>query len=405
VVPLMLALLKRSLASGDAAVAARVWEELSEQGPVPGADRQLLVRLVPALIEAGSQRRAVEALRRIVDPEAGTLPTGMAFRVLDLAQDLDPATALVAARRALQADGLHESKRERLEALVASLSERCASQPAPAEPTAPVAAAGASDSEDLSIPLEYEAVYDFSLPSESAGLQERQARELDPSGSLVETDSDAELLPESVPLDQWGAAPPPPPSGGPETSAPLPEIGRGGASSATTRVLPPPPPSPAPEPPGAAHDLALRASAAVARFCDLKVVEVLPLELADAGLVVQRSGGDRSRVAYDSVEAVAVAAVAGLASKPVLIVDLIVNWNDTESGPLQLLRLRSDGFDARSLVPGVTRSVDAFRALLEQLLARTRAVPLPDLDGARGRPFRHYADLASYQREVLQVDA
>jgi len=97
--------------------------------------------------------------------------------------------------------------------------------------------------------------------------------------------------------------------------------------------------------------------------------------------------------------------VNGLSSKPVLVIDLIANWNDTEGGPLQLIRLRSDAFDVRTLVPGATRSVDAFRALLEQLLARTRAVPLPDLDGVRGQPFARYADLESYQREALLVEA
>jgi hypothetical protein len=96
--------------------------------------------------------------------------------------------------------------------------------------------------------------------------------------------------------------------------------------------------------------------------------------------------------------------VEGLSSKPVLIIDLIVNWNDTGEGPLQLIRLRSDAFDVRKLIPRVTRSVDAFRALQEQLLARTGAVPLPDRDAVRGRPFRTFSDLEIYQREVLQVE-
>jgi membrane associated rhomboid family serine protease len=76
--PLMLRLVKRSLAGGDAGTAARTWEALSEGGAVAGADRQLLVRLVPALLAAGNRRRAVEVLRRIADPGAGPLasPSG-----------------------------------------------------------------------------------------------------------------------------------------------------------------------------------------------------------------------------------------------------------------------------------------------------------------------------------------
>ena len=163
-----------------------------------------------------------------------------------------------------------------------------------------------------------------------------------------------------------------------------------------------PPPPPAPEAP--AHDLALAAAASVERFCDLKVIEAAPLELAEEGVALQRVGGGRGRVDYDKVQALAVAAVEGLSSKPVLIIDLIVNWNDTGEGPLQLIRLRSDAFDVRKLMPQATRSIDAFRALQEQLLARTGAVPLPDRDAVRGRPFRTYPDLESYLREVLQLE-
>ena len=164
-----------------------------------------------------------------------------------------------------------------------------------------------------------------------------------------------------------------------------------------------PPPVPATN--DGPHELALEASASVARFSDLKVIEAVPLELGDAGVAVQRVGGGQGRVAYDSIGAIAVAAVSELSSKPVLIIDLVVNWNDTGGGPLQLIRLRSDAFDVRGLIPGATRSVDAFRALLEQLLARSGAVPLPDIDAVRGRPFGRYDDLGSYHREVLQVDA
>ena len=82
----------------------------------------------------------------------------------------------------------------------------------------------------------------------------------------------------------------------------------------------------------------------------------------------------------------------------------ILNWNADRESPLRLIRLRSDAFDVRALIPGIPRSIDAFRALQAQLLARTGAVPLPDREAARGRPYRNYADVESYQREVLQVD-
>jgi hypothetical protein len=242
---------------------------------------------------------------------------------------------------------------------------------------------------DASIPIEHDPVYDFTLPSESEAPPEPQVRELDATGSLVASDSGGELVPISVPPDQWATDPPPPPPAPPVSHA----------------VEPVPMEAAAQPPPEAlAHELALEASASVARFCDLKVIEAAPLELAEEGIALQRIGGGRGRVDYEKVQALGVAAVEGLSSKPVLIIDLIVNWNDTGEGPLQLIRLRSDAFDVRKLIPRATRSIDAFRALQEQILARTGAAPLPDRDAVRGRPFRSYSDLESYQREVLQLE-
>jgi hypothetical protein len=88
----------------------------------------------------------------------------------------------------------------------------------------------------------------------------------------------------------------------------------------------------------------------------------------------------------------------------VLVIDFLMNWSDPTAEQLQLIRLRSDRFDVRALSPESTSAAEAFRFVLEQLLARTEAVPLPGRDAVRGRPFATHADLAAYQRAVLQVD-
>ena len=100
----------------------------------------------------------------------------------------------------------------------------------------------------------------------------------------------------------------------------------------------------------------------------------------------------------------AVVAAHGLAARPVVLVDLVLNWNDSGAAPLHVLRLRSDRFDPRKLVPGAADALAALRQLLADLLTRSAAVPLPDADAARGRPFRVFSDPLAYQREVLQVD-
>jgi len=401
---LMLGLVKRNIARGETNLAVQQWEEIAERAPAAQADRELLLRLVPVLLQMEKRKRAVQALRRALDPRLGELRAAVAVRVLELANDVDPPAALVAARRVLEVGTLHDAKRERMEALAAELEERCAALP----PWDPSAIAGADSDGERSIPLESDAAYDVALPSKSeAPPAELHARELDASGVLVASDSAGELIPDSMSPGQLageallpvaaqasgaGASamlPPPPPSGAQlsESDSPFEE---------------PPPPPPPPE--GRARDLALASSASVMRFCGLKSIDAVPLELAADGVVLQRVGGSSGRVDYRRVQALAAAAVKGLAPKSVLIIDLILNWNDTGEGLLELIRVRSDTFDVRKLMPHATRSIDAFRALQEQLLARTGAVPLPDRDAVRGRPYRTYSDLESYQREVLQVE-
>jgi hypothetical protein len=68
-----------------------------------------------------------------------------------------------------------------------------------------------------------------------------------------------------------------------------------------------------------------------------------------------------------------------------------------------LIRLRSTGFDPRALAAGVTDPTDALRAFVGRILEDAAAIALPDPDAARGRPFRVFEDLASYEREVLRV--
>jgi membrane associated rhomboid family serine protease len=98
-IPLMLGLVKQSLARGEGDAAVAHWEEIAERAPAAQADRQLLVRLIPVLLEREKRKRAVQALRRTVDPRLGELSSGMAFRVLELARDVDPPTAQRVRRR------------------------------------------------------------------------------------------------------------------------------------------------------------------------------------------------------------------------------------------------------------------------------------------------------------------
>ncbi|MCP5069974.1 MAG: rhomboid family intramembrane serine protease [bacterium] len=141
------------------------------------------------------------------------------------------------------------------------------------------------------------------------------------------------------------------------------------------------------------------------RWRDAKIVEGVPLQL-DGGSLWLRKGERRHEVPFSRIQAIAVGAVHGLGARPVLLIDLAMNWNDPGAETLQLVRLRSDQFDPRSLIDGEEEAVGAFRQLVTSLLEATGATPLPDLDSARGVPeFSTFPDPGLYASVVLDIEA
>jgi tetratricopeptide (TPR) repeat protein len=136
----------------------------------------------------------------------------------------------------------------------------------------------------------------------------------------------------------------------------------------------------------------------------LDVVLAVPLELTDDGIEIQTLQGQKKLVRYERIQAVAVSAVHGLSSKPVLIVDLVLNWTSPANETLRVIRLRSDRFEPRRLCPDDASSVGALRSLVKILIERSDATPLPDREASNGRPFASYDDSETYHREVLLVE-
>jgi hypothetical protein len=133
----------------------------------------------------------------------------------------------------------------------------------------------------------------------------------------------------------------------------------------------------------------------------VKVTDAVPVALDPAGLRLRVDGAEPTLFTWDSVQAVGVGLVSGFGAKPVVVIDLVQNWAECGEGALEVLRLRSDSFRARALVGGEGNALEALRALLAQLLARSGAVPLPDGGSARGLPFREFPDPSSYEHDVL----
>lgn len=136
----------------------------------------------------------------------------------------------------------------------------------------------------------------------------------------------------------------------------------------------------------------------------LDIVRAIPLRLDDEGLHIATRGGAKKRVLYERIEAVAVAAVQGIAPKPVLVVDVVLNWKETREPKLRLIRMRGDRFDPRRVVRAET-ALEAFRTLVQTLLERATAVPLPDRESALGSPFASFEELALYERTVLMAES
>jgi membrane associated rhomboid family serine protease len=135
----------------------------------------------------------------------------------------------------------------------------------------------------------------------------------------------------------------------------------------------------------------------------LECVIAVPLGLDERGMLVEMEGGVKKRLPFGRIEAIAVAAVEGLGDKPVLVMDLILNWAAQTREPLRAIRLRTDRFEPRQLVPDASDPLQALRVLAARLLQHTRATPLPDHQSVRGSPFAAFATLADYEARVLMV--
>jgi hypothetical protein len=367
----LLHVIRKHASAGDLPGAASLWSELMDVVPDARADAGTLLRIVPVLYEI-DRERGLRALHGALDPATPGLTPGLAMRAVEVARSLDPASCLRAARMALESKDLADAKRTRLLALIAEL-ERA---PAPAQPArsapAPATRPGA--------------------PARPAAATAQAAH---PAAPQPARSAPAATRP--------AASAPRPPVPRPPAARPL------AARSATAPAAPIAEPA-APDP-GSAEDFAevlidetvqqaveatVEAFAPAIRFSSVKAVDAVPRELADYAVELRMDDGRNARIAYAKIQAVAVAEVAGLGTGPVVVIDLVLNWSDDDGGPLRVVRLRGDRFDAEV---GVTDP----RAFLARLLAHVEAPALPDSGSALGHPFRSYRDLDSYQREVLQA--
>jgi membrane associated rhomboid family serine protease len=410
---------------GETSAAAAFWRAFGTRVPSVKLDPRTALPLAEALAAAGDRPLAGRVLRDALAASPRLSP-GVALRFAEVAAPLHRETALRAGKIALAAEGLDEAKRAKLVARIAALeaspetpsdpesdldlatdlatrtpTRRPAVARTPAKPKKPIehvldveldpmyAGAGERPSE-LPPPVEKAAVFTMSADGSKVSGDEQE----DLSLSLPDTDP---ILPadDGDARDVFGTAGP-----GTDLSSDVAEPAPPVEAAEASPIREATPEADVANRDDSHIDEAVFAAADGPRFHELKCIEGVPVALDESGLSL-RNG---PQVDLSRVDGIAVGAVQGIAAKPVILVDLLLNWTEIADAPLRTVRLRSDQFDPRTLSPGAGGGLEAFRALLEALHERAGAAPLPDAAAARGRPFKMFPSLAQYEREVLQVE-
>jgi membrane associated rhomboid family serine protease len=128
---------------------------------------------------------------------------------------------------------------------------------------------------------------------------------------------------------------------------------------------------------------------------------VVPRRIDGLTLEVELDGEKRA-VDLAAIQVISVCGIARSAQKPVILVDLLLDspWGDRPQ--IRVIRMTSDTFDPRRLIGGED-GMAAFQTFLERLFEASDAVPLPDPDAARGKPFRSFSTTEAYEQEVLGI--
>ena len=145
--------------------------------------------------------------------------------------------------------------------------------------------------------------------------------------------------------------------------------------------------------------------ALAARFGSTKCAEATPVSLTEGQLIIKTGEGRSARLGLERVKAVATGIVEGLGPKPVLVIDLLLNWREADAEVLQMVRLQSNRFDPMKIQPEAAGGLEALQQLICGLVERSGAQPLPTRDATVGGRFERYGSLSEYERAVLDVES
>jgi membrane associated rhomboid family serine protease len=355
----LLGVIRDEVKRGANEQAVQHWLELAEAALERDAEPALAIRVATLLAAADQRTAAAHALQHALARSGGATGPALASRVARAASSIDLETAVEAAWRALGFAELTLEERQSLEGLLAEVLPRNAEA---ARRSRPVPSAR---------PLASRAAPAEPSPARSNAAPPAPARVVDPELEFLERVAfDEDLVRDGAP-------------------APVAALGREPVAHGVPDVFS-----------GKPDAIEIESASRT-----LEAIFAVPTEFDAEGLCITASNGAQKRVRYDRIAAISVVAVSNLGPKPVILVDLILNWMSLSDEPLRIIRLRCDRFDPRRLAPDHAAPVDALRAIIEKLLRATNATPLPDIESAKGLPFAGFDDLASYHRDVLMVDS
>ena len=132
----------------------------------------------------------------------------------------------------------------------------------------------------------------------------------------------------------------------------------------------------------------------------IKAIEAVPVQATEEWIEIDAVGGrGKSKLPLARLQAISIAAVDGLGPRPVLVMDLVLNWVATDE-PMKSIRVRSDRFDPMRFAPGASNPLEALTRWVGAIERASDATCLPAQAILDGRFTRH-ASLADYEREIL----
>ncbi len=355
--PYFLRSIRSELRDGELETGVYHWYELVDQVPDLAIDLELRIRLAEAMLSTQHEEAAADLLAdadRLLAPSA---PLGARVRLARVAAFSRSASAPALCEPLLHHPAVPEKRRQELQKAWSAI-EAFGLRPKPEAPTPAVPEPAAHSPAPAAQPtgmLQPPVAPPAPAPQTDAAAQSVAAAQSDataPSGGMVQPPA---------------AAAPPPPTPPQDDNAPLPLAD----DSPQNRVL--------------------------------KVMAGVPRRLTGDKLAIDVHGQGARTLPLSRVQAVAVGRIEeGFASNYVLI-DLLVDSLWTNRPTVRTVRLQSTDFDPTEVLPALDGGdpLQALISFIDNLIEISGANPMPDPDGARGRPFHNFVSVPDYEANVI----